>query len=64
MLDVLNIRYIVEGISCSYGGDSFGGLVFGVSMGSMWVDDGLNLTLLSDVIIMGFLSYLWYWGIG
>lgn len=61
MLDVLNIRYRVEGISCSYGGDNFGGLVFGVSMGSMWGDDGLNLTLLSDVIIMGFLGYEWYW---
>ena len=53
MLDVLNIKYRVEGISYSYEVDNFGGLVFGVSMGNMQRVDGLNLTLLSDVIIMG-----------
>lgn len=53
MLDVLNIKYTVEGISYSCEVDSFGGLVFGVSMGNMQRVDGLNLTLLSDVIIMG-----------
>ena len=61
MLDVLNIKYRVEGISYSYVGDSFGGLVFGVSMGNMQRVDGLNLTLLSDVIIMGrILGYYCY----
>lgn len=35
MLDVLNIKYTVEGISYSCEVDSFGGLVFGVSMGNM-----------------------------